>query len=136
MRDADAAVCQQCKHEQKPGCVEPCLSCALTNWEPKGPPTELDKLDANSDAIDTIHDFLTWLAEQSVMLCTLQEVEAGVKRLEARWMPQAERTDKLVYRYLDIDWVKLEQERREVLRQAQQATLDYAAKRAAEDPKE
>jgi hypothetical protein len=70
----------------------------------------LDDVQAEKYAV---RDFLDWLGEQRIDLCT---VIPGLAH--DRWAPISEGYDKLIARHLGIDLDAVENERREILRGA------------------
>lgn len=73
---------------------------------------ECTKLSNNHDEVSAILDFLEWLGGEKIQLGKYGQRGD----LMYHMTPIAESAQSLVYRFLDIDPVKLEEERRDMLR--------------------
>jgi Ni,Fe-hydrogenase III component G len=71
---------------------------------------ESEKLSRISLERQVIDDFVEWLGQQNIRLCSIPAA------YEHTWMPISRQVDSLVMEMWGIDPVKLEQERREMLR--------------------
>lgn len=75
--------------------------------------TECDKLVAVRAESQAIGQFLDWLEEQGIFLASDQKVE---RRREKVTLPVYEGKEQMLARYFEIDLVKVENERRALLR--------------------
>ena len=71
---------------------------------------QLAKMQEVQDTSQAIGEFLEWLGEQRIDLCSIIQ-GAG----HDRWAPITDGTEKLLARYFDIDLNAVERERRAVL---------------------
>lgn len=78
---------------------------------------ECEKLANRTDEWNVIYPFMEWLREQGVHLCKM--VEKFRKKGILIYYAIGKSNETLLYEYFDIDPVKVEQERREILKNLQ-----------------
>jgi hypothetical protein len=77
---------------------------------------ECDKLHRVSGDVSTLHEFLEWLAENGLQVCSLEETgKFDCDGPVEHYFPIREQREALVQRFFSIDPAKLESERRAML---------------------
>lgn len=74
---------------------------------------ELEKYSQVFEQRKTVEEFLDWLNEEEILLCSL--LREG--RVVERWAPILKNRQELLDKYFDIDPVQLGKERRKLLEQ-------------------
>lgn len=81
-----------------------------------------DKLLAVQAKSALLSEFLDWLGEQNIALCTLQELEyADGGFTKPRWQPLNKSFEQLLADFFEIDLKQLEDERRDILDKIREA---------------
>jgi hypothetical protein len=75
------------------------------------PTPECDKITAARSESQQIGNFLEWLAEQNMEICTRRETGWG----HVMMIPQMESREQLLARYFEVDLQEVERERRALL---------------------
>lgn len=82
--------------------------------------TMLNKLSVAKPTMQILSRFIEWLEEEKgIGLC--QEYESGGFGQPSGWYPTHETLEKLIYEHCEIDLVQLENERRQLLEDSQDA---------------
>lgn len=76
---------------------------------------ECEKLNIWSNEYNALSEFVEWLQDQGIQFAANQLVTDDWDNEVTKFMPMRERSEDMIYRFLDIDPKKLETERRELL---------------------
>ena len=94
---------------------------------------ECEKLSKRTEDWNSIYPFMEWLREQRWFLCRCDTQEDAKARGETQFkdgsywqypdpIPIGKNIDDLLYEYFEVDTIKLEQERRELLKKLGEKT--------------